>query len=89
MQKTFTYPKFEFVQPPELTEGKTGHYPVVVVGAGPVGLSAAIDLAQQDQDVLLLDWARELAPLMLEQFPALAARHVSRWLGGKAEYLKA
>ena len=55
MQKTFTYPKFEFVQPPELTEGKTGHYPVVVVGAGPVGLSAAIDLAQQDQDVLLLD----------------------------------
>ena len=55
MQKTFTYPKFEFVQPPELTEGKTGHYPVVVVGAGPVGLSAAIDLAQQGQDVLLLD----------------------------------
>ena len=30
-----------------------------------------------------------MAPLMLEQFPALAARHVSRWLGGKAEYLKA
>ncbi|WOP17083.1 FAD-dependent oxidoreductase [Ottowia sp. SB7-C50] len=32
-----------------------GHYPVVVVGAGPVGLSAAIDLAQQGQSVLLLD----------------------------------
>jgi len=45
--------------------------------------------ADLEQDVLLLDWARELAPLMLEQFPALAARHVSRWLGGKAEYLKA
>ena len=55
MQKTFTYPKFEFVRPPELAEGKSGHYPVVVVGAGPVGLSAAIDLANQGQDVLLLD----------------------------------
>ncbi|MCB2035931.1 MAG: FAD-dependent oxidoreductase [Ottowia sp.] len=55
MQKTFTYPKFEFVRPPELAEGNSGHYPVVVVGAGPVGLSAAIDLANQGQDVLLLD----------------------------------
>ncbi|HNJ46288.1 MAG TPA: FAD-dependent oxidoreductase [Ottowia sp.] len=55
MQKTFTYPKFDFVRPPELADGKPGHYPVVVVGAGPVGLSAAIDLAQLGQDVLLLD----------------------------------
>ena len=55
MQKTFTYPKFDFVQPPELSSGQPGHYPVVVVGAGPVGLSTAIDLAQQGQDVLLLD----------------------------------
>lgn len=45
--------------------------------------------ADLEQDVLLLDWARELAPRMLERYPALAARHVSRWLGGKAEYLKA
>lgn len=55
MQKTFTYPKFDFVTPPELQSGQSAHYPVVVVGAGPVGLSAAIDLAQQGQDVLLLD----------------------------------
>jgi len=55
VQKTFTYPKFDFVRPPELADGKPGHYPVVVVGAGPVGLSAAIDLAQLGQDVLLLD----------------------------------
>ncbi len=55
MQKTFTYPKFDFVRPPELTDGRPGHYPVVVVGAGPVGLATAIDLAQQGQDVLLLD----------------------------------
>ncbi|WP_028601337.1 FAD-dependent oxidoreductase [Ottowia thiooxydans] len=55
MQKTFTYPKFEFVRPPELIEGRAGHYPVVVVGAGPVGLATAIDLANQGQKVLLLD----------------------------------
>jgi 3-(3-hydroxy-phenyl)propionate hydroxylase len=30
-------------------------YPVVVVGAGPVGLSLAIDLAQRGQNVVLLD----------------------------------
>src|SRR5256885_4608611 len=30
-------------------------YPVVVVGAGPVGLSLAIDLAQRGQAVVLLD----------------------------------
>jgi 3-(3-hydroxy-phenyl)propionate hydroxylase len=55
VQKTFTYPKFDFDAPPELTGGQPGHYPVVVVGAGPVGLATAIDLAQQGQQVLLLD----------------------------------
>ncbi|MBW8856035.1 MAG: FAD-dependent monooxygenase, partial [Bradyrhizobium sp.] len=30
-------------------------HPVVVVGAGPVGLSLAIDLAQRGQRVVLLD----------------------------------
>jgi ATP-dependent DNA helicase RecG len=45
--------------------------------------------ADLEQDLMLLDWARELAPRMLEQHPQLAQRHVSRWLGGKAEFLKA
>ncbi|HRL66418.1 MAG TPA: FAD-dependent oxidoreductase, partial [Ottowia sp.] len=43
------------MRPPELAEGRDGHYPVIVVGAGPVGLTAAIDLAHQGQPVLLLD----------------------------------
>ena len=43
------------VRPPELAEGRDGHYPVIVVGAGPVGLTAAIDLAHQGQPVLLID----------------------------------
>ncbi len=55
MLKTYTYPKFEYWCPPELAEQRSGHYPVVVVGAGPVGLAMAIDLACQGQQVLLLD----------------------------------
>ena len=44
------------------------------------------DLAQ---DTALLEWARQEAPLLLERHPALAVKHVQRWLGSKAEYLKA
>ena len=55
MLKTYTYPQFEYVRPPEVAERRRGHYPVVVVGAGPVGLSMAIDLAIQGQSVLVLD----------------------------------
>src|SRR5713101_6110760 len=37
------------------TGANAAKYPVVVVGAGPVGLSLAIDLAQRGQPVVLLD----------------------------------
>jgi len=40
-------------------------------------------------DVQLLEWARRLAPLMLDRHPELAQKHTARWLGGKSEYLKA
>src|SRR6201991_5030228 len=36
-------------------DGDAAHHPVVVDGAGPVGLSLAIDLAQRGQSVVLLD----------------------------------
>jgi 3-(3-hydroxy-phenyl)propionate hydroxylase len=36
-------------------DADAARYPVVVVGAGPVGLSLAIDLAQRGQSVVLLD----------------------------------
>jgi len=41
------------------------------------------------EDVALLEWARALAPKMLDQYPELAERHVARWLGGKSDFLKA
>jgi ATP-dependent DNA helicase RecG len=40
-------------------------------------------------DTELLAWAQRLAPTMLDQFPALAERHVQRWLGAKSDFLKA
>ncbi|SDM41526.1 3-(3-hydroxy-phenyl)propionate hydroxylase [Oryzisolibacter propanilivorax] len=55
MLGTYTYPRFEYRRPPELDGQGAGHYPVIVVGAGPVGLAMAIDLAAQGQPVLLLD----------------------------------
>ena len=55
MHSTFAYPSFEYRRPPELDATAPAHRPVVVVGAGPVGLSAATELAQRGQSVLLLD----------------------------------
>ena len=45
--------------------------------------------ADLTQDSALLEWARELAPVMLDQYPELAKRHIERWLGGKSDFLKA
>jgi 3-(3-hydroxy-phenyl)propionate hydroxylase len=55
MLKTYSYPKFEYRTPPEIASGKTLKVPVVIVGAGPVGLAAALDLQLHDIPVLLLD----------------------------------
>jgi ATP-dependent DNA helicase RecG len=44
------------------------------------------DLAT-DED--LLNWARQIAPMLLAQYPDMAERHIARWLGGKSEFLKA
>ncbi|MCY7317415.1 MAG: ATP-dependent DNA helicase RecG [Ramlibacter sp.] len=40
-------------------------------------------------DTELLEAARRLAPQLLDQHPALADKHVTRWLGGRQDYLKA
>ncbi len=40
-------------------------------------------------DAALLQHARRIAPLLLDHHPEAAARHVARWLGTRAEYLKA
>ena len=40
-------------------------------------------------DTRLLEWARALAPRLLDRHPELAQRHLDRWLGGKSDYLLA
>jgi 3-(3-hydroxy-phenyl)propionate hydroxylase len=52
---SYQYQRFPYATPPELRGAASRRWPVVVVGAGPVGLTAAIDLALHDIEVLLLD----------------------------------
>ena len=51
--------------------------------------AALLRFADLATDTELLEGARQCAPVMLDKFPELAQKHVQRWLGGKAEYLKA
>lgn len=50
--------------------------------------AAMLRFADLAVDIELLEWARALAPRMLDQHPELAERHVRRWLGGKSDFLK-
>jgi 3-(3-hydroxy-phenyl)propionate hydroxylase len=55
MLKTYTYPKFEYRKPPELAGTATRRYPLLIVGAGPVGLTAALDAHLQGLHAVVLD----------------------------------
>ncbi len=52
---TYAYAPFAYAPPPELRGGPGRRRPVVVVGGGPVGLTAAIDLALHGVPVVVLD----------------------------------
>jgi 3-(3-hydroxy-phenyl)propionate hydroxylase len=55
MLETYTWPRFEYRKAPELGAARPRRVPLLVIGAGPVGLAAAIDAAQRGLPVLLLD----------------------------------
>ena len=55
MLSTYKQPEYAYVRSADQAATRAVHHPVIVVGAGPVGLAAAIDLAQQGVDVVMLD----------------------------------
>ena len=52
---TYTYPTFPYRAPADLMAGAPQRKPLVIIGAGPVGLAAAIDARLQGLEVLLFD----------------------------------
>jgi 3-(3-hydroxy-phenyl)propionate hydroxylase len=55
MKKIFETPIYEYQRSEDQDANPPARRPVVVIGAGPVGLAAAIDLAQQDVPVVVID----------------------------------
>jgi len=52
---TYNNPVYDYIKSADQSATETIHHPVIVVGAGPVGMAAAIDLGQYGQPVLILD----------------------------------
>ncbi len=52
---TYTYPKFAYTGPADLQAGAPQRRPLVIVGAGPVGLAAAVDARLKGIPVLVFD----------------------------------
>jgi 3-(3-hydroxy-phenyl)propionate hydroxylase len=52
---SYTYPKFAYVPPTDLMTTPPQRRSLVVIGAGPVGLAAAVDARLQGLEVLLFD----------------------------------
>ncbi len=46
---------YAFIQPDEIESGEIQHYPVVIVGGGPIGLSTAIDLSRRGIKSVVLE----------------------------------
>jgi 3-(3-hydroxy-phenyl)propionate hydroxylase len=55
MLKTYTYPKFAYRRSAEQAEGRVVRHPVVVIGAGPIGLTAALDFGKRGIATVVLD----------------------------------
>src|SRR5262249_31314034 len=51
----YAYKPFPYRRPPELAGARPRRWPVLIVGAGPIGLSAAIDLALHGVPCAVLD----------------------------------
>ena len=55
MNKIFEGSLYPYHRHPDQDAAEPAHHPLVIIGAGPVGLCAAIDLAQRNVPVLVVD----------------------------------
>ena len=55
MTKIFETPLYPYQPNPDQEAGPKGRHPVVIIGAGPAGLTAGIDLVQQGIPVVIVD----------------------------------
>ena len=55
MLETYKYPEFAYRQSAEQREGRMQRHPVVIVGAGPIGLTAALECAARGLRAVVLD----------------------------------
>ena len=55
MLKTYAYPEFAYRQSAEQAAGELKRHPIVIIGAGPIGLTMALDCAQRGLQVVVLD----------------------------------
>jgi len=55
MLQTYTYPEFEYTQSEEQKNATVVRHQAVVIGAGPIGLTTALDFAKQGIKVVVLD----------------------------------
>lgn len=53
--KTYTNPVYDYRHSPDQDSRTAVHHPVIIIGAGPAGLSAALDLALQGLPSVVLD----------------------------------
>ena len=55
MLQTYTYPEFAYVRSDEQRSGTPRRHPVVIIGAGPIGLTQALDFACRGIPAVILD----------------------------------
>jgi len=55
MLNTYTFPSYAYRPSADQSAAQPVRHPVVVIGAGPVGMALAVDLAQHGQPVVVLD----------------------------------